>query len=105
MKGKSMKKASSKALTRKQQATLAALAALPEDQIDTKEIPEVRDWSGAKRGLFYRPVKQQLTLRIDADIVAWFRAHGKGYQTSINRALRKYVEQHIKFDERARHSR
>jgi uncharacterized protein (DUF4415 family) len=42
------------------------------------------DWSGAKRGLFYRPVKQQLTLRLDADVVAWFKTHAasdEGYQT------------------------
>ena len=54
------------------------------------------DWGNAKRGLFYRPVKQQLTLRLDADVVAWFKARGKqgdGYQTRINRALREYVGQ------------
>jgi len=51
--------------------------------------------SGAKRGLFYRPVKQQLTLRLDADVVAWFKRHttsNEGYQTRINRALREYVQ-------------
>jgi uncharacterized protein (DUF4415 family) len=92
-----MRKGSSKPLTAKQQAELDALAALQDDQIDTREMAEVRDWTGAKRGLFYRPVKQQLTLRIDADVVAWFKDHapnGEGYQTDINRALREYVEQH-----------
>ena len=92
-----MKKDSSKQLTRAQQAELAALAAMPDDQINTKDIPEVRDWSGARRGLFFRPIKHQLTLRIDADVLAWFKSHtpgGQGYQTSINRALREYVEQH-----------
>ncbi len=88
-----MKKAPSKSLTARQKKELAALAALPEDKIDTREIPEVRDWSNAKRGLFYRPVKQQLTLRLDADVVAWFKEHApKGYQTDINRALREHVE-------------
>src|SRR5258705_527137 len=97
MKGKRMGKATSKALTAKQKTELKALARLPEERIDTRKIPEVRDWSGAKRGLFYRPVKQQLTLRIDADVVAWFKDHapkGEGYQTDINRALRKHVESH-----------
>ena len=45
--------------------------------------------------LFYRPVKQQITLRIDADIIAWFKAHahdGRGYQTDINGALREHVQ-------------
>jgi uncharacterized protein (DUF4415 family) len=74
---------------------LAALAKLPERKIDTKATPEVRDWSNAKRGLFYRPVKQQLTLRLDADVIAWFKDHapdGEGYQSDINRALRQHVE-------------
>ncbi len=92
-----MKKGSSDRLTPAQQAEIAALAALPDDRIDTRDMPEVRDWSGARRGLFFRPIKQQLTLRIDADVIAWFKhhtPHGEGYQTHINRALREYVAQH-----------
>ena len=54
-----MKKADSRSPTRTRKAELEALAALPEDEIDLSDIPEVRDWSGAKRGLFYRPVKKQ----------------------------------------------
>ena len=56
-----MKKASTKArkLTDKQQAELSALEALPDDRIDTSDIPEISDWSDARRGLFYRPVKQR----------------------------------------------
>jgi uncharacterized protein (DUF4415 family) len=91
-----MKKVISKTLTPEQAAELKALVALPEKDINTRDIPEQRDWSGAKRGLFYRPVKQQLTLRLDADLVAWFKAHsprGKGYQTTINNALREYVSE------------
>ncbi len=91
-----MKKAGSRSPTRTRKAELEALAALPEGEIDLSDIPEVRDWSGAKRGLFYRPVKKQLTLRLDADVIAWFKAHargGRGYQTDINRALREYVQQ------------
>ena len=92
-----MKKGSSDRLTPAQQAEIDALAALPDDKIDTRDIPEVRDWSGARRGVFFRPIKKQLTLRIDADVIAWFKSHtpkGDGYQTSINRALREYVVQH-----------
>jgi uncharacterized protein (DUF4415 family) len=84
-------------LTSVQRAELAALAALPEDHINTRDIPEQRDWRGAQRGLFYRPIKQQLTLRLDADLIAWFKAlasNGEGYQTRINRALREYMAQH-----------
>lgn len=91
-----MKKMNSEHLTAEQKAELEALAALPSDQIQTDDMPEVRDWSSAKRGMFYRPVKQQITLRLDADLIDWFKTHhpqGEGYQTSINRALREYVRQ------------
>lgn len=90
-----MKKEASRPLTRKELAELKSLAKLPDDAIDTSDAPELPDWSGAKRGLFYRPVKQQLTLRLDADVIAWFRRHAgpvEGYQTRINRVLRSYVE-------------
>src|ERR1700687_410190 len=82
-KGKCMKKGASKQLTSEPLEELAALAALPDKAIDTSDAPELLDWSGAKRGLFYRPLKQQLTLRLDADVVAWFKRHratNEGYQ-------------------------
>ena len=89
-----MKKAISKKLTGEQKAEIEALAALPEEEIDTSDIPEILDWSDARRGLLYRPVKKQLTLRLDADVVAWFRANapnGRGYQTEMNRVLREHA--------------
>lgn len=92
-----MKKERFNGLTAKQKAQIEALAALPDEESDTDDIPEVKDWSGAKRGVFYRPVKQQITLRLDADLIDWFKRHhpqGEGYQTSINRALREYIEHH-----------
>jgi hypothetical protein len=58
-----MKKGSSKRLTRQQRAELKSLSALPDTAIDTSDAPELIDWSRAKRGLFYRPVKLQLTKR------------------------------------------
>jgi len=94
MRERPMKKASSSRLTARQRAELEALADLADDRIDTSDIPEVRDWSGARRGLFYRPVKKQLTLRVDADVIAWFKSRapkGRGYQTQMNVALRDYV--------------
>jgi len=57
------------------------------------------DWSGARRSVFYRPVKKQLTLRIDADVIDWFKTragNSEGYQTRINEALRAYVTEHGK---------
>ena len=90
MKGGRMKRE----LSAEQLAELEALAALPEDQIQTDDMPEVTDWSDAKRGLFYRPIKKQITLRLDADLIDWFKRHhseDEGYQTRINSALREYV--------------
>lgn len=96
-----MKKATSDQFTPEQQAELDALAAMPDEQINTEDAPELPDWSAAQRGLFYRPIKQQITLRLDADVVAWFKHKGgvsrgksKGYQTLINHALREYVAEH-----------
>ena len=85
-------------LTEAQLTELQALAEMPDDEIDFSDIPETLDWSDAKRGLFYRPVKQQITLRLDADIVAWFKTQtegGKGYQTAINRILREHVAKSV----------
>jgi uncharacterized protein (DUF4415 family) len=69
---------------------LAALAAKPESEIDFSDIPatNAQDWQGATRGRFYRPVKQQLTVRIDADVLEWLKSQGKGYQSRLNDILR-----------------
>ena len=79
---------------------LAALDKLPDSEIDTSDIPEVTDWTGARRGLFYkyRVVKKQITLRLDAGIVEWFKGQsedGSGYQTRINEALRYHIYREI----------
>ena len=77
------------------QAQMRALEALPEDEIDTTDAPEILDWSDAERGVFYQPVKQQITIRLDADIIAWFKSNardGRRYQTDINGALREHVQ-------------
>ena len=63
---------------------------MPDDRINTADpdAPEVADWKGATRGRFYRPNKTLKSLRLDADVLAWFQAQGPGYQTLINRTLR-----------------
>lgn len=70
---------------------LAALAAKPESEIDFSDLPATteHDWQGAVRGKFYRPIKQQLTVRIDADILEWLKSQGKGYQSRLNDILRE----------------
>ena len=45
-------------------------------------------WRGASQGRFYRPVKQQLTVRIDADVLEWLKGQGSGYQSRLNEILR-----------------
>ena len=84
-------------MTRSQATELQALAELPDDRIDTDDVPEMLDWSDAGRGLFHWPVKRRVTLRLDADVLAWFKRHtpgGRGYQTAIDRALRDHVRRH-----------
>jgi uncharacterized protein (DUF4415 family) len=83
-----MKETHMKKVSKKVRKELEALAKLPDDQIDLSDIPEVKDWSGAVRGLFYRPVKRPLTLRLDADVLAWLKSQGPAYQTRINQLLR-----------------
>ena len=76
---------------------LARIAARPDAEIDFSEIPPLKEsfWKNAVRNPFYRPVKQQLTVRLDADVVAWLRQHGKGYQTRLNRVLREAMLEDI----------
>jgi uncharacterized protein (DUF4415 family) len=80
-----------RALTTRQKRELAALAALPDDQIDTSDIPELPPgaWKNAVRGRFYRPIKQAVSMRLDADVIAWLKKRGKGYQTRVNSILRQ----------------
>jgi uncharacterized protein (DUF4415 family) len=78
-------------LTAEQKAELERLAELPDEEIDTSEIPPLSEefWRNAVRNPFYRPVKQQVTVRLDADALAWLRASGRGYQTKLNAILRQ----------------
>ena len=86
---------SRKALSPEEETMLAELAALPEEMIDTADIPEApaENWAHAQRGAFERPIKRPVTIRLDADVVAWFKenAVAGGYQTEINRVLRRHV--------------
>lgn len=76
---------------------LERLSALTDDEIDFSDIPAVdpNDWKDAEVGKFYRPIKQQLTLRLDADVIAWFKHTQPKYQTAMNEALRDYMRTHI----------
>jgi len=90
-----MKSGSMRPLSAELEAELRALEAMPDSEIDTSDMPEVKDWSGARRGAFYKPLKGLHSLRIDNDVWAFFQAKGKGYQTYINDLLR--AEKHVPF--------
>jgi len=74
----------------------ARLAKMTDADIDYSDIPPVRDFSGWERGKFYRPVKDQVTLRLDRYMLDWFRHNHEKYQTAINAALREHMDRHRK---------
>lgn len=85
-------------LTDEQRANLQALAARPDSEIDYSDIPALTDeqLKNAMRGQFYRPVKRQITARVDADVLDWLKSQGKGYQSRINAILRREMLSSIK---------
>ena len=86
-----VKRSPGRGLTLRQKRELAALAALPDDQIDTSDVPELPAdaWEDAVRGRFYRPVKQAVSMRLDADVLEAYKATGAGWQSRINDDLRR----------------
>ncbi len=78
-------------LTEAQKSDLKRLAALSDAEIDTSDIPELTDAQLAemKRSEHFRPIKKQITARLDADVLAWLKAGGKGYQSRMNAILRQ----------------
>jgi len=81
-------------LSAEKRRQLEKLAARPDRDIDLSDIPEIREIpSDAIIGRFYRPKKTAVTIRLDADVVAWLKANGAGYQTRINTYLRHLMLQ------------
>jgi len=70
------------------------LAEMDDEAIDTSDIAELGDDFFQKAELRV-PAKQPVTLRIDEDVLVWFKAQGKGYQTRINKLLRQYMESQV----------
>ena len=85
-------------LTPKLKRELEKLAAMPDSSIDLSDIPEATEkfWRNAIRNPWYRPRKQQVTLRIDADVLAWLRLGGKGYQSRLNSLLRNAMFEQLR---------
>ena len=77
-------------LSAKQKAELKGLAVAPHEQIEHGDIAPLSNefWKVAERGRFYKPIKKSTTVRVDADVLAWLKSQGKGYQTRINSILR-----------------
>ncbi|BDW98376.1 BrnA antitoxin family protein [Maricaulis maris] len=71
---------------------LRELAAIPDDKIDVSDIPELDEAWFAEATLWTPPSKKQVTLRLDDDIIAFFKESGKGYQTRMNAVLRAFVD-------------
>ena len=78
-------------LTETQKQDLVALGKMSDDDIDYSDAPQI-DWSNAVRGKFYRPIKKSVTVRLDADVLAWLKSKGEGYQTRLNAMLRQMME-------------
>jgi len=80
-------------ITDKQRRDLQRLAARPDSQIDFSDAPEGSPRaSDVEVGRFYRPIKQLVSLRVDADVLSWFRGRGKKYQTYMNEVLRREMQ-------------
>lgn len=71
---------------------LARVDRLKDAEIDYTDIPPLDSSFFTKAKQAWPPVKQQLTIRLDADVLAWLKAYGRGYQTRINRILRAAME-------------
>ena len=96
-----MKKETSSPLTPEQHDRLERLSALPDEEIATSDIPEVRDWSGAQRGLFYSGVSSSdhVAVGVDAGVVDWFLSNagtGEDLESGINRVLKEHVAEELR---------
>lgn len=67
------------------------LSDMDDKDIDTSDIPELDD-AFFQNAELKVPPKQPVTLRIDSDVLVWFKTQGQGYQTRINKLLRAYME-------------
>lgn len=78
-------------LTGYQEEEVKILESMADNEIDFSDIPPLDEefWKNAIRNPLYKPKKTTATVRIDADIMAWLKSKGKGYQTRMNKILRK----------------
>jgi uncharacterized protein (DUF4415 family) len=80
-------------VTDTQRRELERLRDPPDSQIDFSDAPERNPRaSDLQVGRFYRPIKQLVSIRVDAEVLAWFRGRGKKYQTYMNEVLRREMQ-------------
>ena len=87
---------SAKSLKRKSQTNWERVDNLTDDEIDPSDIGPLDEDFFKHAELIIPPPKKSLTLRMDADVLDWFREQGRGYQTRINAILRTYMKAHSK---------
>lgn len=91
---------SKRSISKRSKTDWKRLDAMRDEDIDFSDIPEAtpEDFARGVVHLGFKPVppKQQITLRIDADVLEWFRELGAGYQTQINMLLRAYMNEHLR---------
>jgi uncharacterized protein (DUF4415 family) len=89
---------SKKLTSRKSETDWKRIDAMRDEDIDLSETPEMTPEMFARavrmRNFKVMPRKKQLTLRVDGDVVDWYKKQGKGYQTRINALLRAYMKEH-----------
>ena len=84
-------------LTTEKRRELVRLAKVPDHRIDLSDIPEIKNLpSDGVIAKFYRPKKTSVTIRVDADVLAWLKATGEGYQTRVNTYLRQLMQRNLR---------
>lgn len=84
-------------LTKKQAKEIEFLKGMRDQDIDLTDIPEILTPQKIYVGRFYRPIKKSVTIRIDADVLAWIKQQGPGYQTRINGYLREAMRRGTRY--------
>lgn len=84
-------------VTDAQRREIKALEVMQDSAIDTSDIAPIDEVAWRQKavvGKFYRPIKKAVTIRLDTDVLAWFKARHNRYQTAVNQALREYMDTH-----------
>lgn len=84
-------KASVRPITAELARELAFLEKVKDADIDMTGMPESLDWAASTVGKYYRPIKEPVSMRIDADVLNWARSLGRGYQSQVNELMRIWM--------------